>query len=388
MNENCRKITIPDEVVRELELEQGDVLELRNEDQTLIIRTEKVQDTNQTVSLRWFLTPAVITTVLFFIFVQILGEDQIHLTGAVSISSMLILLCLLRGMGSYLTFFIRSKKNQVNHAMRFIYWRHLPTILISFVIMLGAVMLGFFWMLSILFKGASFDIYTATFIFFLFSAIINYIMIFFALATSPSLITTLLIAVILGGVILSMISNEELQWWQVNLSFLGTSDARGSWQFNMTLMISALLMVALIDFLFVILQHTIPKSRRLIVLRVLLTLTAIDLGAVGFFPNNGTGRLHELHNTAANYLVYLITILILGIRWLLPRITKEFIGVSYGIGFILIVCNFLFRNVGYLSLTAFELIAFFLAFTWIFLLLQNLQRLAKDTQEVYMIQLE
>lgn len=107
----------------------------------------------------------------------------------------------------------------------------------------------------------------------------------------------------------------------------------------------------------------------------MLTMTAISLGAVGFFPNNGQGRLHELHNLAANWLVYWIILLILGIRWLLPRVTREFLTVSYGIAGTLLVANFLFQTIGYLSLTAFEIIAFFLAFSWILLLVQNIRKL-------------
>ena len=123
-------------------------------------------------------------------------------------------------------------------------------------------------------------------------------------------------------------------------------------------------------------------------LRVLLTLVAIALGGVGFFPNNGTGQLHELHTKSAEMLVYLIVILIISIRWILPKVTKEFLTISYGIAAVLIACNFLFQNVGYLSLTVFELLAFGLAFSWILLLLQHVQQLARLTNAVYEIRIE
>jgi hypothetical membrane protein len=252
--------------------------------------------------------------------------------------------------------------------------------------MLG--ILSFFWIIGMMFEGASFDIYTATAIFFIFTAIINYLMIYAAYSFTSSMIVTILIVVIIGGVFFAMLTNSESRWWQHNFSFLGTNEAASSWQFNLTLMLSALLMVALIDYLFVNLKKSGYTGFKVASLRVLLTMVAISLGGVGFFPNNGTGQLHALHTKAAEMLVYLIVILIVSIRWILPKVTKEFLTISYGIAAVLVACNFLFQNIGYLSLTVFELLAFGLALSWILLLLQHIQQLAHLTNAVYEIRIE
>ena len=382
MDDQRYTIELPEEMVQDLDLKQEDVLHMKVDNKKIIIEPKKIKTEKQAVSLRWFLIPSVVVSLLFLAYFFEEGQSQIALTGSISIASMVLILGLLSGMCSFAIFFIQGKRKKT-FSFKDIYWRNFPTILLSFLIILALVLLGFFWLLGILFAGASFDLLTATFIFFVFVGGINYLMIYFALAISPGLITTLLISVIIGGVLMSMAANGQLQWWQHNFSFLGTSKANSSWQFNLTLIISALLMVALIDYLFVALQKTMGKSIRLMIMRILLTLTSIDLGAVGFFPNNGTGRLHELHNQAANYLVYLIILLIIGIRWLLPKMSREFLGVSYLIAAVLLGANVLFQHVGYLSLTAFELIAFFLAFSWILLLLQNLQKLTKRTTPAY-----
>ncbi|MGM0124367.1 hypothetical protein IGI37_001744 [Enterococcus sp. AZ194] len=386
MENKSYTVRLPEEVVSNLSLESQETLELKVENQKIVIKRKKPIAETQTISLRWFLIPSVIASLIFCLYFFIQQTSQIPLTGDTSIASLVIILGLVSGILSFTTFFIRGKKNEYR-GLRDIYWRNFPTLLISFAIILILVVVGFFWIVGVLFEGAKFDLFTATIIAMVFLSTINYLMIYFVLSISPQMITTLLVTVIVGGVLLAMISNSQLQWWQINFSFLGTDKANSSWQFNLTLIISALLMLALVDYLFVSLQKSLPKNIRLSILRTLLTLTAIDLGGVGFFPNNGTGQLHFLHNQAANFLVYLILILIVSIRWLMPKVTKEFLAVSYIIGAVLFVANILFQTIGYLSLTAFELIAFFLAFSWILLLIQNLQKITKSSLPTYAIKL-
>lgn len=131
-----------------------------------------------------------------------------------------------------------------------------------------------------------------------------------------------------------------------------------------------------------------PKNTGLMILRVLMTITALSLAGVGIFPNNKDTYWHILHDKSANMLVYMIVIMIIGLRWLLPNVKKEFLTISYGIAALLVVADVLFQNVGYLSLTAFELIAFILAFAWILLLFQNLQSLSGIAIKAYDVILE
>lgn len=382
------QINLPDEVVQALGINQNTELELQVNNQKLTIQVANNQPANQTIILRWFLIPSILATIAFSIYFLVNNINQINFTGSNSIAMMVIILGLFSGICTFAFFFIRGKRRNTRY-LKDIYWRNLPTIIFSFAITLGIILIGLFWILGIIFERASFDLFTATVLFFLFVAVVNYLMILFALSISPTVIITLLISVIVGGVVISMATNSQLLWWQKNLSFLGTEHAYYGWQFNLTLVLSALLLSALLDYLFVAIQY--KKSNyywQLWTLRILLNLIAISLAAVGIFPNNGIGRLHELHNHAAMSLVYLIIILIIGIRWLLPNVTKEFLTFSYLIALIIIAARILFSVVGYLSLTAFELISFFLAFSWILLLIQNLNRLSSDTEPTYYLKIQ
>ncbi|WP_071131816.1 hypothetical protein [Enterococcus timonensis] len=368
-------LEIPEEVLHDLPINLDKPFSLTVDNDKINLTQSKSPTAIQAISLRWFIIPTLIASVIFALFFWQQKITQIPLTGTISISSFVLLLGLIFGMICFTAFFIKEKRHEQSATAKNIYWRNFPTILLSFAMALAFVIMVFFWTLGIVFRAATFDLWTATTLFALFTAIINYAMINFALALSPRLILQVLIAVIVGGVGFSMITNSSLHWWKLNFSFLGTAEAKNAWQFNLTLMISALLMIALVDYLFVALQKYQAKTWRLNTLRILLTLTAVNLGLVGFFPNNGLGRLHELHNQAANFLVYMIILLIIGIYWLLPNVTREFLGVSYGIAAVLILGDILFQVFHYLSLTAFEMIAFALAFSWIILLLQNLLKL-------------
>ncbi|MFD1900652.1 AbrB/MazE/SpoVT family DNA-binding domain-containing protein [Enterococcus termitis] len=378
MEEEQFSITLPEKVVEELQLKGETEVIVSIDEKKLIIEPAKKMVGNQTISLRWFLIPTIITSLIFFAYFFISSTSQITLVGPFSIANFVLSLGVVSGVFSFLFFFIKGKRNQITTKSTDIHWRNFPTILLSFIIILVFSLLVFFKVIGLVFIGASFDKYTATLLFFVFVGFVNYFMIYSALSITLSKLMNLLIFVIVGGVLLAMITNRDHQWWQYNFSFLGTMEATKSWQFNVTLMFSALLMVALIDTLFVELQKAVPHSKRLTILRILLTLTALDLGAVGLFPYTETGPFQGVHNQVAGYLVYLIVVLIIGIKWLLPHVSKEFLTFSYLIALVLVIVCVLFQGTHYLSLTAFELLAFMIAFSWIVLLLQNLQKMAKN----------
>lgn len=285
-----------------------------------------------------------------------------------------------------IAFIVGKRKKLAN--LENIYWRNVPTILLSFAIIIALAILFFFYLLGLLFEGLVLDIYLSTLLTFIFISIINYVMISFVMVLSPSLMTKLLVVVILSGVIISMITNSEAQWWQRNLSFLGTQEASGAWQFNFTLMLSAFMMIALVDYLFVGLKKIYPKHRPLTILRILLTITAICLGLVGYFPSDGPRNMPKYHNQSAAMLVYMIIAMIIGIKWFVPKVSREFVITSYVLGIMLFVVTYYYLTGWYITLTGFEIVSFVLAFTWLMLLLQTLDKASREPIPVYDVDIE
>ena len=105
------------------------------------------------------------------------------------------------------------------------------------------------------------------------------------------------------------------------------------------------------------------------------------MACIGLFPNNP--QFHILHDRISMWLVYLLLILIITVRWLLPEVTKEFLKVSYIIGAVMSIDYIVFKAFTYLSLTAFELIAFILAFGWVLLVLQYIENLVKNNVRIF-----
>ena len=378
------KIELPDKVAEQLRVNGTDKvkIELRNHD--AVITTEASEmSLFQRISLWWYLAPAIISAIVFNVFFATKNQNQIPLSGNTSLGTTVILGGVVIGTLMFAIFFIRERRNQTNTSSANIYWRNFPVVILSFAVILGLALLGVFWLLGTIFAGATFDRLTSTIIFFIFESMINYLMIYAAFSISSRTLVRLFTLVIVSGAVIAMATNGTRKWWQYNLSFLGTHLANNSWQFNITLMFSALIMVALIDYIFVSLNAIYPHSIRLLTLRILLTAMSIDLGAVGFFPNNAAS--HDIHDRLASFLVYFIIILIVGIRWLLPRIPSAFLQMSYSVGAILVTAEVLFKFVGYLSLTAYEIIGFTLAFGWVVLLLQFLQELIDKGTRVFYV---
>lgn len=386
-----KHITLPPEVAKRLNVHKGDRVQLTlstNADDAVIIKPDKAAREEQTLPIRWFLIPSLLTSIIFFWNFFNKHQLQIPLSGDNSIASFVIILGIISGSLSFITFYLKQRHEIQKWLPGSLYWRSFPTVLLSFIIILSICVLGFFWFAGLLFKGITFDQFTSTFLFFIFVSLINYLMILAVSALSADMIYSLLVSVIVGGALSSMITNSNKRWWEHNLSFLGTAKAANGWTFNVTLMVSALLTVALVDFIFSSLQKQFGRSWRLLTLRVLLTLTALCLGGVGLFANNGRGWMHLLHDLSARWMVYLLIIIILAIHYLLPHLTREFLLLSYSIGGLLVVTSILFQPIGYLSLTAYEMIGFTMAFSWMVLLLQTLQRRLFETNNVFHVDVE
>lgn len=328
---------------------------------------------------------ALFTAILSFILYQ--PYQQIPLAGDRSIATLVALIGLVTGLIQFSLQFITLKKHLGVQSVQSISWRTFPIFMLSFGVLIFVGTLYGFKVLHHLFYNASFDVYTAVIMTTLFVYLINYVMVTLSNNLSPSSIIRTLTTIIIGGVSIAMITNKDQQWWLANFSFLGTPEAANAWEFNMTLMFSALLMIALIDYIFILLYEKLGKTKGLVALKILLILTAICLGGVGFFPYNDNPFSQQMHNRVAGYLVYLFLILIVGLRWLLPQLERSFLKISYAIAAMLVVSIYLFLGLNYFSLTAFELIAFALAFSWLLLLLQHLIHLIQAPDDVYVVTL-
>ena len=379
------KISVPDELVKKYDLHNDDDFKITARNGEIRLKKKNHDSNKRQFNVIWILIASILTSVAFWIFINAVHLHQVPLVGTNSIASGLIVLGGLSGMILFSAYFISNRKKITVAYSAKTFWRTFPVIVISFVLILSLALMGIAWGLSRLFTGITFGHVVAMMLFFVFVTTINYIMVRIGLAVNYGILTTIMIVVITSGTVVSMASNGR-NWWQHNLSFLGTKHANNSWQFNLTLVFSSLLMVALVDYIFVSLRAVVKNTWRTITLRIILTVTALDVGAVGLFPNNA--NFHILHDKVAGYLVYLIIILIVGIRWLLPEVGKRFLALSYGMCVGLVIIDLMFKPLHIISLTAFELIAFILAFGWILILFDTMIGIVEDEDDKYDVKIE
>lgn len=98
---------------------------------------------NQTISLRFFLIPTIIASLIFFGYLFFEERTQIPLVGSLSIANFVLSLGVASGVCSFLFVFIEGKYHKIQTRSQGIYWRNFPTILISFIIILVFALLLF-----------------------------------------------------------------------------------------------------------------------------------------------------------------------------------------------------------------------------------------------------
>lgn len=216
--------------------------------------TEKESDRKLLIiSLLASLTSALI----FILFFYLRRMSYVPLTGKQSIASLALTLGVVTGTITLLFSLFYHKIHQTFTHMKNFRWRNFPALIISSIIILFLTIQFSFRGLGFMFPNMGFDLLTATLFYFFLSMIINYFILLFITELSAMLLTNMLAVVIIGGVFGAMLTNREQQWWRYNFSFLGTLEAVNKWRFNLTLILSAILMIALIDYLFVNLRRGI-----------------------------------------------------------------------------------------------------------------------------------
>lgn len=376
-------IEIPATAIKKTGFSTDEQLELNVNHNSITIRPSRVTDQLPNIKLHWYIIPAIILTIVFYIFCQQNNMQTVPITGDYSIANASTVLSSVSGLPLFVITFIITKLRK-NGPTRNIYWRSLPPIAIACGLILAFSFSAFFWLLEKLFTDARFDIYTSMTFIFLIIAAVNYLMINLVMTLSSGVITNLLTIMIIGGMLFSMLTNSDRDWWRHNFSFLGTSQNSGNLQFNVTLIFSGLLMMALVDYLFVNLQQKYPGWKTQ-ALRWLLYGEAACVAAIGLFPNDP--QFHVLHDRISMWLVYIMLILIVAIRWILPEVTRQFLITSYVIGAVMGAEYIIFKLTNYLSLTAFELIEFALSFSWLLLLLQNIENLAQYGEQLFLVKI-
>ncbi|PFG89945.1 ABC transporter permease [Lactococcus lactis] len=307
------------------------------------------------------------------------NHPQIAFTGSrhLSVASLSIILSTLFGFFGFIWTYLRKSCDLSKS--KFKIFRETLTLSVAYTSISFAVQIIFWYIIGKTFSGVTFDPFTAGFLVLVFVGIIFYFLISAALSvTLPNLILLLFITFI-GGILVSMATNNQKDWWQHNFSFLGTGEATQHWQFNITLIFSALILLTITDFLFAEFSKSSLYNYKFKIIRVFYILIAFLIAFVGIFPAQSWTM--PIHNNSAFGLVAVVLIMIIFLKWLVPTISKEFLALSWTALIALILSAVAFMGIHYLSLTVFEIIAFAVAFTWLVMFINSLRGIIQEGNE-------
>lgn len=219
------------------------------------------------------------------------------------------------------------------------------------------------------FRGLLLDPYIATLIAGLFAGTVAYGLFNLSTNVSSLQVVAVLISFLVTGLFTSMTTNSNPEWWRENFSSLGIPTSNTFFVFNLTLIISGVLMVVLVDYLFRDLGDAIPQSAPSVhgtsVLRVALMLLAASLAGIGAFPFVSSTLLAPLHDVCAYAMVVLFVVIALSISKLVPGFTPSFYSFSRLFGAGQIALLLMYVVVHYLTLTALELLTFLVFAAWL-----------------------
>ncbi|WP_341956827.1 DUF998 domain-containing protein [Microbacterium sp. LWH13-1.2] len=199
-------------------------------------------------------------------------------------------------------------------------------------------------------------------------ALTAYVTFLSAVALTPTVLSLVLAVFLVVGAFAAMLASSDVHWWRDNLSALGMSTNSASVAFNVTLVIAGVMVTTISRYATAGLPIDDPIDRRgRFVVRGGLILMGIFLACVGIFP---VDEFFLVHNTVATGMVVVFAVVVVGLPWFLRAIPRVF--VAFGWAYVLVIVLLAaFFAVGYYNLTAVELIAAVLIFSWIIVFLRT-----------------
>lgn len=240
--------------------------------------------------------------------------------------------------------------------------------------------LAIFFVINQSFVGLDLDRLSSALLVSLFVGMSGYIQYLLARSMDAIQLSSVLGVFMVSGVLTSMMTANDPDWWQLHFSSLGAGGGVSGYAFNGTLILAGLSIAAIAGFVsndFAQIQTKRPEFQevRTNLIRVFMVLLGLFLACVGVFVYN----IHPgIHNSAAGGMAVMFVALAAGLPWIAPTFSKAFFGLSYAM-MAAILCSFwLMNGVHYFSLTMFELTCAAVIFGWIIVFIRQVVAYKQD----------
>lgn len=199
-------------------------------------------------------------------------------------------------------------------------------------------------------------------------ALTAYVSFLSAARMTPMLLSLVLAVFLVVGALTSMLSASDPHWWKENLSALGMTDDLSAMAFNLTLIIAGAIVTIVARYATATLPASNPPDRRgRDLVRAGLVLIGVFLACVGVFP---VDEFFIVHNSVATGMAVCFSVIVIGLPWFIRSVPRVFVLLGYAYVVVIVVVAIFFAT-GYYNLTAVELVAACLIFSWIIVFLRT-----------------
>jgi hypothetical protein len=181
------------------------------------------------------------------------------------------------------------------------------------------------------------------------------------------------------GLLTSMVTVENPQWWTESLSYMG--DHPPSWDiFNPTMILTGLGVLVGALHIVGVMRLMVPQVVTLRAVPIFLVgfiVIGLGIAGVGFFPYSFRPGYNIAHDISSHAMAGAFIVLMVGMRWLAPGFPRTFHIASALMG-IAIVASAVIWIAGGMSFVLFELVVFGAAVPWLLILQRYVITAATD----------
>ncbi|MFH8251075.1 hypothetical protein ACH3VR_11965 [Microbacterium sp. B2969] len=204
------------------------------------------------------------------------------------------------------------------------------------------------------------------------ASVTGYVAFFSGTHMDLQLLAIVLATFLVEGIVASMLTATDPLWWQEHLSSLGVTGDFSSLAFNLTLIVAGIIVTTLARAATMGIPTTNPNGIARV--RLSLILVGVFLAFVGVFP---VDDWFWIHTAFASGMAVVYAVLVIRLPVWIPGMARFFIYLGW-VFLAVVVALGVFYAIGYYTLTAVELVAGTLVFTWIILFIRSAAALQED----------
>ena len=203
------------------------------------------------------------------------------------------------------------------------------------------------------------------------------------LLTNERTILQVAVVLLLFGLVLAATQEQNTRWWEESFSYLGTADSNTQLFFNISFVLSGLLLVVWQQFFMekitILVDHNVVRTRIHNLIKLALILIGVLVAVIGILHWGESPLITTIHDLSAYGAGTIITLGMLTVYWLIPRLSREFYATSVLLAVLgMAAVGMLF--LGIFNTVGVELVYFTIAGGWLILLTNDTEMLINNIE--------